>query len=326
MAGSQIPPGTAAASQPPQGPDLRHSADSLLEASRDYWWNGDFLELMGRRLQLDRCRRVLDVGCGRGHWSRSLAATLSADAEISGVDREAGWIADAEAWRDRMGLGSRFSYLQGSAQDLPFDDSSFDLVTCQTLFIHLPDPQEVLREMLRVLQPGGLLLAAEPSNICQSLRWSSLIHEDFLDEHAIDNLLGVVRFYLVCSKGKQVLGEGFSSIGDLLPGYFRELGLGDVRVFQTDKAAALVPPYSAPEQSADVADILTAIEAGRYIWREDQSRRYFLAGGGTEAEFSRFWRWAMNDNARLREQLNSGRYHAAGGHSTYLISGRKTTG
>src|SRR5262245_19354856 len=164
MAGSQIPPMTAAVSQHSSGTDLRHSADCLLEASRDYWWNLDFLELMGRRLQLGRCRRVLDVGCGRGHWSRSLATALSADAEILGVDREAGWISDAEAFRDQMGLGSRFRYQHGSAQNLPFDDSSFDLVTCQTLLIHVPNPKEVLREMLRVLQPGGSLLVAEPSN------------------------------------------------------------------------------------------------------------------------------------------------------------------
>jgi hypothetical protein len=68
----------------------------------------------------------------------------------------------------------------------------------------------------------------------------------------------------------------------------------DVRVFQTDKAAVLLTPYNAPEEKADVAKILTGIEAVSYIWREDEARRYFLAGGGTEAEFSKFWLWAMN--------------------------------
>jgi cyclopropane fatty-acyl-phospholipid synthase-like methyltransferase len=43
-----------------------HSAEYFGE-TRDYWWNLDFLELMGRRLSLDRVQDVLDVGCGIGH-------------------------------------------------------------------------------------------------------------------------------------------------------------------------------------------------------------------------------------------------------------------
>ena len=46
-----------------------HSAEYFGD-TRDYWWNADFLELMGKRLSLDRARDVLDVGCGVGHWGR----------------------------------------------------------------------------------------------------------------------------------------------------------------------------------------------------------------------------------------------------------------
>jgi hypothetical protein len=135
----------------------------------------------------------------------------------------------------------------------------------------------------------------------------------------------MVRFHLLCEKGKLVSGEGFNSLGDLLPGYFKALGMDDIRVFQSDKAAALLPPYETPEQRANVADLMSSIRSGRYVWREEEARRYFLAGGGTEAEFSDFWLWAMGDNSRVEEFLKNGKYHAAGGFSLYLISGRKTT-
>jgi SAM-dependent methyltransferase len=325
MAQSRPTRASDATSQATPPADRPHSADFLMEEGRDDWWNRDFLELMGRRLRLDACRRVLDLGCGRGHWSRSLAVALSADAEVVGIDKEAVWVAEAEACRQRAGLSGRFRYKQGFVDDLPFDDSSFDLVTCQTLLIHVPDPERVLREMLRVLQPGGLLLAAEPANLCQSLRWNSLTKRDFDEPDGVESLLRMVRFHLLCEKGKLVSGEGFNSLGDLLPGHFKELGLNDIKVFQSDKAATLLPPYETPEQRANVADLRSSIRSGRYVWREEEARRYFLAGGGTEAEFSDFWLWAMGDNSRVEEFLKNGKYHAAGGFSLYLISGRKTT-
>src|SRR4029079_19597932 len=85
-----------------------HSADMLMEASRDHWWNADFLELMARRLRLDEGRQGLGPGCGRGHWTRAMSTVLPADAEILGIDQEAAWIADARETARRAGLDGRF--------------------------------------------------------------------------------------------------------------------------------------------------------------------------------------------------------------------------
>ena len=72
--------------------------------------------------------------------------------------------------------------------------------------------------------------------------------------------------------------------------------------------------------------MLKAIDEGRYIWRQDEARRYFLAGGGDEPEFSAFWRWAMDESAQVRAALASGQFHTAGGFTLYLISGRRRIG
>jgi ubiquinone/menaquinone biosynthesis C-methylase UbiE len=305
-------------------PDALHSADFLDEEGRDAWWNADFLELMGRRLRLEACRSVLDCGC-RGHWSRALSVALSSGAEVVGIDREPEWIAEASAAAQSAGQSRRFRFQQGLVEDLPFADASFDLVTCQTLLIHVPDPHCALREMLRVLSPGGLLLVAEPNNLAQCLKWNSLTFHDFLcGDTKVDELLALARFHLLCEKGKHALGEGFNSLGDLLPGCFAELGLADIQAFQSDKAAALFPPYDTPEQRADVADMLRRIDEARYVWREEEARRYFVAGGGSEAQFADFWNWALADNARVRDALKRGLYHAAGGFNLYLVAGRKS--
>src|SRR5262249_4652272 len=197
-----------------------HSAEHFGD-TRDHWWNLDFLELMARRLSFDRVRDVLDVGCGVGHWGRLLAQVLPATARVQGVDRDPHWVEHAAA--RVSGLGGRFSYQVAVAERLPFADASFDLVTCQTVLIHAPDPGAVIDEMIRVTRPGGLLLAAEPNNIANALVFDSVNFHDPVDE-----VVARVRLQLICERGKAALGEGHNSIGDLLPGLFAERNLGAV--------------------------------------------------------------------------------------------------
>ena len=89
-----------------------HSA-LYFDDQRDFWWNRDFLELMGQRLRLDNVRRVLDVGCGMGHWGRALALTLPRDAQVIGIDREPIWIEEAKARTKAAGFEDRFSFQLG---------------------------------------------------------------------------------------------------------------------------------------------------------------------------------------------------------------------
>lgn len=144
--------------------DAGHS-EAYFGAYRDFWWNADFLQLLGARLQLHDCRRVLDVVSGLGHWTRLLLPLLAADAELSLIDRDPKWVQASQAWSNQPAYSSRaFDARHGSADALPYADASFDLVTCQTLLIHVSNPSAVLDEMRRVLAPGGLLLCVEPDN------------------------------------------------------------------------------------------------------------------------------------------------------------------
>jgi SAM-dependent methyltransferase len=294
-----------------------HSAEYFGD-TRDFWWNLDFLELMGKRLSLDRVRDVLDVGCGVGHWGQLLANILPSGTRVHGVDRDPVWVEKAAARAAARGLGNRFSYQVSAAEKLPFADASFDLVTCQTVLIHLPDPGAAIGEMVRLARPGGLILAAEPNNVASALVFDSLNFRDRVEE-----IMARVRLQLICERGKAALGEGNNSIGDLVPGLFAERGLVNICVYLNDKAQVFVPPYESAEQRAVLEERADRQPRDFWIWSREDTRRYFLAGGGPDDEFDALWSGAIGRGDTFDEAIADRTYASAGGGIGYVVAGRK---
>jgi ubiquinone/menaquinone biosynthesis C-methylase UbiE len=97
-------------------------------------------------------QRVLDVGCGPGALSAELARRLGA-ASISAVDPSESFVTAA---RDRLpGADIR----QASAEELPFEDGTFDVALAQLVVHFMSDPVAGLREMARVTRQGGVVAA-----------------------------------------------------------------------------------------------------------------------------------------------------------------------
>ena len=107
-------------------PGERAHSEDYLGASRNYWWNADFVKLMAHRWRLNLAHAVLDVGSGLGHWGRTLLPHLPSGGIIHGVDREARWVSESAERAARDGLSDRFHYLLGSAEELPFADETFE--------------------------------------------------------------------------------------------------------------------------------------------------------------------------------------------------------
>ena len=100
--------------------------------------------------------RVLDVACGTGVVTRLLPARLGSGGRVLGLDLNPNMLAVARA----VTKGLPIEWIEGSAQAMPLPDGAFDLVLCQQGLQLFPDKPAALREMHRVLVPGGRLLLA----------------------------------------------------------------------------------------------------------------------------------------------------------------------
>jgi len=284
---------------------------------RDFWWNKSFLDLTAQRLELNQFSNMLDVGCGQGHWTKTLAPYLAEKASITAIDNDSNWFEKNSALKDYFKLSNiGFNLKKGDAEDLPFEDEAFDFVTCQTVLIHLKNPKKALKEMIRVLKPNGLLLCVEPNNIIQTLTKNSISQNDSIEE-----TLDHIKYRLIIEKGKKKLGEGDNSLGDLLPGWFASEALKDIQVRLSDKAIAMYPPYDNKEQIATLKQWMQG-SAWKSETRKDID--YFNAAGEEYMPF--YFEYQEKYDTRsdhIMGAVQREQYHAAGGSLMYLVSGTK---
>lgn len=99
-------------------------------------------------------QRVLDVACGTGILARTVAERMGATGSVTGLDPNEGMLAVAARKAPQV------EWRQGQAEALPFDADRFDVVVSQFGLMFFEDRVMALREMLRVLRPGGSLVIA----------------------------------------------------------------------------------------------------------------------------------------------------------------------
>lgn len=114
---------------------------------------------MMARVEMAKPKHALDVGCGEGRFCRKLE---NIGISASGLDPVPAMI-EAAQMQDSVG-----QYKIGFAEDLPYQDESFDLVVTYLSLIDIDDPQKAISEMDRVLKPGGRILAANLSSFSTS--------------------------------------------------------------------------------------------------------------------------------------------------------------
>lgn len=99
--------------------------------------------------------RVLDLGCGTGVILEEIGRR-NGEAELFGLDLSENMILQAE-----RRLSADAELLVGDAEELPYEDDSFDLVCCVESFHHYPNPKKALSEIQRVLRKDGIFLLCD---------------------------------------------------------------------------------------------------------------------------------------------------------------------
>ena len=113
--------------------------------------------------------KVLEVGCGTGVLAREVIKRVGPDGGVTGLDVSESMLGVAR------GICPDVDFRQGNAMDLPFEDESFDAVIASFMLMFVPEPELAVREMWRVLRPGGRLVIAVWEALDQNPVYAGLV-------------------------------------------------------------------------------------------------------------------------------------------------------
>jgi SAM-dependent methyltransferase len=111
----------------------------------------DYLDAMN----IDAAASVLDIGCGTGVASRTIAKRSDFSGKVTGIDLSPYLIAAAEQLVNDEDLEGKVEFRVGDTHSLEIPDGAFSAVVAHTLVSHVDDPIGVLNELARVVAPGG---------------------------------------------------------------------------------------------------------------------------------------------------------------------------
>lgn len=178
--------------------------------------------------------RILDVGCGIG----GCASTIEDCLEYTGIDISDVAIAQAAAVYNKP----NFKFIAMDAQELKFPDKYFDTVIAREVIEHLQEPQKCLKEIERVLKPGGVMVLTSPNRDSLHLRVNRMLgHGDFMcsidhiKEFSFREMMAMIK-----QAGLYAIDNGWDTAGIFLMPYWGIPGMSsDIRQL-SDNGLAMV--------------------------------------------------------------------------------------
>jgi demethylmenaquinone methyltransferase / 2-methoxy-6-polyprenyl-1,4-benzoquinol methylase len=132
--------------------------NSVISFQQHIKWRKDTM----KRMNVKPGSKALDVCCGTGDWTIALAEAVGPSGEVNGLDFSQNMLNVGIEKVKNLGL-KQVTLIHGNAMELPFPDNSFDYVTIGFGLRNVPDYLQVLKEMHRVVKPGGIAVCLETS-------------------------------------------------------------------------------------------------------------------------------------------------------------------
>ena len=130
--------------------------NSLISFQQHKFWRKDTM----KKMNVKKGASALDVCCGTADWTLSLANAVGQAGQVTGLDFSENMLSIG---KEKTKSYSNIKLIHGNAMELPFPDNSFDYVTIGFGLRNVPDYLQVLKEMQRVVKPGGMVVCLETS-------------------------------------------------------------------------------------------------------------------------------------------------------------------
>jgi ubiquinone/menaquinone biosynthesis C-methylase UbiE len=218
-------------------------SDSGLDLASDFWMHRHFRAMAAlynsllNEANLLPGDRVLDLGCGSGTHFDWIATMIGPEGHITGFDPDSGNLARARERIAHRAYQEQITLVDGSLTDpLPFDDGSFDIVWCAGSLQYVPTPVDTIKEMIRVVRPGGRVAV-------QDVEMMSMVLGPLSDELLIALKSSLPRGYTAGDEHHDYVDW---LIGHKLRSYFVAAGLREIRgVLRT---RVYTPPFTEDER------------------------------------------------------------------------------
>lgn len=131
--------------------------NSVISFNQHKKWRDDIM----LRMAVEKGAKALDVCCGTADWTIALAKAAGPEGHVTGLDFSEKML---EAGKPKVAPYSNIELIHGNAMALPFQDNTFDYVTIGFGLRNVPNYETVLKELYRVVKPGGMVVCLDTSH------------------------------------------------------------------------------------------------------------------------------------------------------------------